>query len=233
MKRAAEVGVGLMCKPPRPGQSKTRLAAAIGDAAAATLSRAFLADTAATLRRAAASSALLTKAYYRPVDAGTEIAAVIGGDWPLAFCDAGDLGASMLEALGDLLSLAPAGAMIVGSDLPTLPESHIRAAAAHLRAADANTVVIGPSFDGGYYLIGVRSLAAAAPLLAPMAWSTRNVLAETRQRARRHGLRLVEIDCWHDVDEVGDLALIGRDAAAPASATRAALERLGGLNADG
>ncbi len=222
------VGIGLMCKPPRPGTSKTRLARTLGHDAAAALARAFLLDTAAMLSRASVSHNLVKKAYFRPADAGSEIAAVIGADWPLAFCDAGDLGASMREALGDLLRLAPAGAIIIGSDVPTLPESRIAEAAACLRAGDERTAVIGPSADGGYYLIGVRSVSATAPLLEPMLWSTPEVLVETRRRARRSDIRLVEIGAWYDVDEAKDLDAIAADAAATGSATRAVLAQLRG-----
>lgn len=225
------IGVGLMCKPPRPGTSKTRLAAALGHDAAALLARAFLMDTASMLARACISHDLVRKAYFRPADAAEEIAAIIGSDWPLAYCDAGDLGASMLEALEDLLRLAPAGAMIVGSDMPTLPERLIADAAACLRAGDERTAVIGPSADGGYYLIGIRA-SAAAPLLEPMTWSTPGVLSETRRRADLNGIRLVEIGGWYDIDEAGDLDNLAGDAAALAPATRAAMAQLRGSRQD-
>jgi uncharacterized protein len=228
---APPIGIGLMCKPPRPGASKTRLAATMGADAAASLARAFLIDTAAMLSRASIAHGLMKKAYYRPADAGDEIGAIIGADWPLAFCDAGDLGASMLEALEDLLRLTPAGAILIGSDLPTLPESHIAQAAALLRAGNDRTAVIGPSADGGYYLIGIRGR-AAAPLLDPMVWSTPDVLAETHRRAGRHGIDLVEIGGWYDIDEAQDLSRLAGDNAGCAAATRAALAKLLGAQTD-
>jgi uncharacterized protein len=231
MSAAPPIGIGLMCKPPRPGASKTRLAAMLGADAAASLARAFLDDTAAMLSRACAAHTLVKKAYFRPADAADEIAAIIGADWPLAFCDAGDLGASMLEALEDLLRLTPAGAIIVGSDLPTLPEHLIADAAGRLRAGDERTAVIGPSADGGYFLIGIRGK-AAAPLLQPMVWSTPEVLAETRRRAQRNGIRLVEVGAWYDIDEAQDLERLARDAAS-ASATRTALAQLRAPEAQG
>jgi uncharacterized protein len=222
----APIGIGLMCKPPRPGTSKTRLAATLGHEAAAALAHAFLKDTAALVTRACISHHLVKKAYFRPVDASDEISAIIGSDWPLAFCDAGDLGASMYEALEDLLRFTPAGAIIIGSDLPTLPEYRIAEAAACLRAADERAAVVGPSADGGYYLIGIKG-AAAAPLLEPMAWSTPDVLEQTRHRAQQSGIHLMEVGPWYDIDEAEDLARIPKDPTAIASATRAALARLG------
>jgi hypothetical protein len=226
MTSRAAIGIGLMCKPPRPGASKTRLAATLGATAAAALARAFLIDTAATITDVARADGLVRKAFFRPSDAGAEIRDIIGPEWPLAVCDAGDLGASMREALEDLLIEAPAGAIVIGADLPDLPASAIARAAAALRAGDARTVVAGPTADGGYYLIGLKDM-RAAPLLAPMAWSTPTVMAETRRRAAAHDLHLVEIEPWHDIDEAADLARIASAPRGAASATRAALGVLG------
>ena len=62
----ARIGLGLMCKPPRPGATKTRLARSVGSAQAARLSRAFLIDCASTARDAADRAGLATVAFYRP-----------------------------------------------------------------------------------------------------------------------------------------------------------------------
>lgn len=220
------IGIGLMCKPPRPGTAKTRLAATLGPEVAAELAHAFLEDTAATVASISAKQALVRHAYYRPRDAAGEITAIIGPDWPQSFCDAGDLGASMRKALGDLLKRTPHGAMIIGSDLPTLPPDHLIEAAHHLRVSDEHTAVIGPSADGGYYLIGVRST-EAWPLFEPMAWSTPDVLSETRKRAKQCGIRLIEINPWYDIDEVDDLARLQADHLLRTTATRHVISRLG------
>jgi uncharacterized protein len=130
----------------------------------------------------------------------------------------------MLEGLQNLLARAPGGAIVIGSDLPTLPAENILRAADLLRAGDKRTVVLGPSEDGGYHLIGIRGL-AAAPLFAPMAWSTPGVCAETRRRAAAHGLTLRETGTWFDIDDGADL---DRLAVPPdgARATRAAIRAL-------
>lgn len=199
------VGLGLMCKPPRPGASKTRLAAAIGDEAAAQLSAAFLRDAAAVCLEAAAQAGLGLLACYRPADAEDELGAILGPRWPLRLADQGDLGASMLEVLRDLLSRHPAGAMVMGADAPLLGAQTLAAAAAHLREGDERAVVIVPAADGGYCLIGVRSAERAAPLFAPMTWSTSGVLAETLRRADAAGLRVTLLPEHRDIDEAADL----------------------------
>lgn len=230
---ASPLGFGLMCKPPRPGQSKTRLAARIGDAQASRLARAFLADSADKVAGLAGAANLRLTAFYRPEDAAEEIAEIIGPAWPCVFCDAEDLGAAMLAALAQLLRENPAGAIIMGADLPTLPPEYITAAATLLRQGDARSGVIGPSADGGYYLIGIKSL-EVAPLFAPMAWSMPDVLAQTKARAKENGITLHELPQWRDIDEADDLDWLAAALEEPGSqesgrcaqATRAALDSL-------
>jgi rSAM/selenodomain-associated transferase 1 len=230
------IGLGLMCKPPRPGATKTRLAATIGAAAAARLSRAFLEDCAGAALAAAGSSRLEPVAFYRPADAAAELGAVLGPAWLLQHADAGDLGATMLDALRRLLLRCPGGAMVMGADMPMIAAGAIAAAARILRQGDERSVVIIPSDDGGYCLIGVRSAAAAAPLFAPMVWSTSGVLEETLRRAQHAGLDPHLLPAERDIDEAADLdwlrAELGR-VAGLAPATRRALASVAQTVADG
>lgn len=222
---AATVALGLMAKPPRPGLAKTRLAAGIGPEAAAAFARAFLLDTARVLEAAATAGTLACQVLFRPDDAADELAALLARDWPLVPCDQGDLGATMWWALGGLLAQHPAGAMIMGADLPLVPPGVLVEAAAILRRGGPLDVVVMPTVDGGYGLIGVTSQ-AAAPLFAPQAWSTPAVLDETLRRAAANGLTVHRLPEQHDIDEADDLVWLRRAlAAAPdaAPATRAAL----------
>jgi rSAM/selenodomain-associated transferase 1 len=197
----APIGLGLMCKPPRPGFSKTRLAASIGAQAAARLSRAFLEDAAYSAQDAACRAGIEFQAFFRPADARREIAAILGPQWPLAFADAGDLGATMIEALGACLERCPAGAMIIGADVPLMGADILAEAAACLRRSDPSGLVIVPSVDGGYCLLGVRSLETAATLCAPMEWSTPTVLDETLRRASAANLTVRLFPPQRDIDD--------------------------------
>jgi rSAM/selenodomain-associated transferase 1 len=230
----ARIGLGLMCKPPRPGATKTRLAAGIGSFAAARLSGAFLQDCAATALAATGRCGLDPIAFYRPADAGEELVAILGPRWRVVCADSGELGATMLDVLRVLLARYPAGAMVMGADMPLITVEAIAAAALALREGDERSVAIIPSNDGGYCLIGVRSVTATAPLFAPMAWSTATVLDETLRRARHHGLAVTLLPPQHDIDELADLDWLKRELhtqpeAAPA--TRAALASLDGETA--
>lgn len=232
----ATLGLGLMCKPPRPGATKTRLAASVGATVAARLSRAFLADCAQVALEAADLCQLETIAFYRPADGGHDVGEVLGPGWPLVHADADDLGATMLDVLRQLLKISPAGAMIMGVDVPLISGADIMEAACSLREGDLHSVVIIPSVDGGYCLIGVRSPEIAAPLFAPMAWSTSTVLDETLARAAASGLKTTVLPPQRDIDDINDLDWLRerlRTMSDGAEATRVALAAMMEANAHG
>lgn len=223
------LGFGLMCKAPRPGLAKTRLAPSIGADAAASLARAMLSDCAETVSSAAASLPLELVGFYRPRDAGHDLRAIFGRRWDLRFADAGDLGATMSLALRALVSRNPDGALIMGADVPLMSAADVLAAGHRLHEAPAKSVVIVPSLDGGYCLIGVKDAHAAAPLFAPMPWGTHQVLRETLRRAEATGLHVELLPPQRDVDEPHDLAWLRTELAlhpARARHTRDALARL-------
>ncbi len=124
-----------------------------------------------------------------------------------------------------------ARAVVIGTDHPTLPSAHVRAAFARLDAPDA--VTLGPSADGGYYLLGLRRAAAdraCAAAFAGMTFSHEAVYAQTRARLDAAGLRPVALPAWYDVDTPAALVRLVRalacHAAPAAPRTRAALRRL-------
>ncbi|MFO0295389.1 MAG: DUF2064 domain-containing protein [Rhodospirillales bacterium] len=220
------IGLGLMCKPPRPGATKTRLARSVGDAAAARLSRAFLMDSARAAEDAARCAGLEMVAFYRPADAAAELAAILGPRWDLVHADAGDLGATLGAALGLLLARCPDGALLMGADVPLIGSATIAAAARTLRGGGTRDVALVPSPDGGYCLIGARCAHAATPLFAPMAWGGPDVLAETLRRADAHRLKMRLLAPVRDIDDGDDLAWLRAELKTrpdDAPATRAAL----------
>jgi glycosyltransferase A (GT-A) superfamily protein (DUF2064 family) len=150
----------------------------------------------------------------------------------------GDTHVRLLEqsanGLGDALAYAferhfAAGfdtAILIGSDNPTLSVEPVKHAHAALQGgAD---LAIGPTVDGGYYLIGMRQLHLG--VFEDINWSTPLVYAETLDRARSLGLRVHSVAEWYDVDEPGDLDRLSRELAeGPATLarhTRLVLERL-------
>jgi rSAM/selenodomain-associated transferase 1 len=110
-----------------------------------------------------------------------------------------DLGARMAAALRAALEEA-AGAIVIGSDCPSLTADDLRRAAAALAAHDA---VLGPAEDGGYVLVGLRRSLPA--LFDDIEWGTSSVLEQTRARLRAAGAGWFEIETRWDVDRPQDL----------------------------
>lgn len=223
------IGLGLMCKPPRPGVSKTRLAQGIGHGAAAELSAALLRDCADTVRAAAQCTPLEPVAFYRPRDANAEVRALLGPAWSIEYADAGDLGTTMREIFERLLAACPNGAMIMGADIPLMAPQVIMDTARAIKDGDTGDVVIGPTADGGYCLIGLKTITAAEELFRNMVWSTESVLDETLRRAKRAGLRVTLSATQRDIDNLDDLVWLQQSIPMfpdRATHTRAALHTL-------
>jgi uncharacterized protein len=93
---------------------------------------------------------------------------------------------------------------IVGSDVPTLPEATLNAALQAMRDAE---MVIGPTLDGGYYLIGFDHAAwpRAASLFDDVEWSTDTVFRTTIDRAANAGLDMRVLPGWYDIDTIDDV----------------------------
>jgi len=204
MDTAHPIGVGLLTKLPRPGFSKTRLARHIGDESATRLAAAFLSDVAAIVAEVGRDPGVSPFVFYRPEGAEREMAALLPSGLPLVLQSGEELGTTMLAALRHMLAACPGGAILIGSDLPTLPVRVLREAVAALRLG-GERAVFGPSVDGGYYLVGMTS-DRPAPLLAPLPWSTSDVMRLTRERAQKVKIEIVEVGTWFDVDDYDDLA---------------------------
>lgn len=109
-----------------------------------------------------------------------------------------DLGERMFRALASGLAECRR-AIIVGSDCPSVDAGYIEAA---LAALEHHDVVLGPSDDGGYVLIGARALAPG--MLAGIAWGSDQALAQTLERVTGQGLEVALLEPRWDVDEPGD-----------------------------
>lgn len=213
-----------MCKPPQAGLSKTRLAAHVGVDRAADLAAAFLADAVATIEAVARESDVALFVFFKPAGAEDALRQFTPTTIPLVLQDGPDLGAAMFSALRHMLGVCPGGAILIGSDLPTLPVAHVIEAARRLRVMD-DGAVFGPASDGGYYLVGIKSV-RQAPLFEDIVWSTANVMCETRHRAAQNGIPVEMVPEWYDVDDRSSLARLEEDLRSseaclgPATATR-------------
>jgi len=211
------VAVAIMAKAPRPGTVKTRLCPPLLPTEAAALYRSFLVDKIAAVGALVGARPVIA---YTPADARSEFAELAPA-FSLVAQHGDDLGARLHATLAGLLADGHAGAIAVDSDTPTLPRAFMQQAV-HCLSRPGPDVVLGPTEDGGYYLIGVRR--AHPELFDAMPWSTSAVLDVTRHRAARIGLRATCLPPWFDVDTPEDLDQLRKtlreDAATPASETR-------------
>ena len=219
MPRNRGTRVGLMTRAPRPGQSKTRLAAVIGVELAADFARAVLLDVSDAL---AASEDWQMTLFVEPASAANELAALtaVADTVPQ---EPGSIGARMHGVVTMLRGRGSGAVVVVGSDIPLLGPPQIAAA---LRALSANDLVFGPARDGGYYLLAVAAEFAMdlTPLFddAAILWSTSAVLSASIAVAEANGWRVGLIEPLTDVDTAADIANLRAELTAePESGPRA------------
>lgn len=209
------ITLGVFAKHWTPSATKTRLAASIGDLAAAEASRCFLE---ATLRRLgsphfAPSSFTLAYSPAEQREAFERLAAEVNGDWFVAPQSAGDLGARMQRYFEAALQ-ATRSALLVGSDSPHLPIDAVDEAIRWLgEPGDGPRLVLGPTEDGGYWLIGARG--GLPPIFEAMPWSDPALLEKTLARLAdagwREGTDYRLLPRWYDVDDLDDLERLRRE----------------------
>jgi rSAM/selenodomain-associated transferase 1 len=224
----------VMAREPVPGQTKTRLAGELGAEGAAHLQAALALDLcerlAGSFEMTVAVDANPGSAYFQDLAARTGAKLVPQGS--------GDLGARMARALEACLRAGDPAALLIGTDLPALPEGHLIAAAERLKT---HALVLGPAADGGYYAVGASRAAlirwddVVDRLFSGIAWGGPSVLHDTLVRAREPGapLDVALAPAWYDVDEARDLLPLVRHLASGAAPelprTRALLSEWGRL----
>ena len=195
----------IFAKNPMPHQVKTRLIPQLSPEQAARLYRAFLMDWCETLAALPNVARIIA---YTPPESRPDLQALIGKD-AIYMPQVGDnLGERLVSATQWAAEQGYPKILIVGSDSPTLPLSFVSQAMATLNSRD---VVLGPSMDGGYYLIGFSSanLAKTVPFVfEDIAWSTESVFQQTIDRVHSTGATLGLLPPWYDVDTPADVAFL-------------------------
>lgn len=181
----------VFAKAPRPGAVKTRLQPRLTPAAAAALHTTFVRVVFDSLQPLAglADIRLMTDV---STDAWPEITV------PRRLQREGNLGLRLFHALSESLDEGAPQAMVLGSDSPTLPITHVQAL---LQAT--SDVALGPTEDGGYYGIACRRTYPA--MFDNVRWSTAHACSDTVQAATAAGLTVSLGPLWWDVDEPADL----------------------------
>ena len=187
--------IAVFAKAPQAGAVKTRLIPALGAAGAARLARGLALNAVRLGAHFAPQDVTLWCApdaqhrFFRALHARSTVAVrnQIGAD----------LGARMAHAFAD----RPGPLLLIGTDCPALCMEHLIAAKVALR--NGNDAVFIPADDGGYVLVGLHR--AQPRLFEDIAWGSRHVMAQTRERLRETGLRWSEPLTLWDVDEPADL----------------------------
>jgi rSAM/selenodomain-associated transferase 1 len=192
-----------MAKAPRPGRVKTRLSPPLTPEEASALNACFVRDTVASLGAACATESADWVISYTPVGEETAFLGILP-DGSLLLPQRGDgFGERLLHTAEDLFACGYSAVCLIDSDSPTVPTGEF-ARAARLLLDGSKCAVLGPSEDGGYYLLGLQE--PIARLFEGIAWSTDVVTRQTMERAVEVGLPIEALQPWYDVDDAVSLA---------------------------
>ena len=200
----------MMAKKPTPGSTKTRLTPLLTCEAAAALYECFLLDA---LELARSVPGVIPRVAVFPPDALKYFDRIAPGVEPVP-----QVGDSLSERLCNVLTRSLEDGfdrvVAINSDSPTLPPSLVTEAFERLDD-DAVDVVLGPTDDGGYYLIGWKR--PYPDLVLGVTMSTPHVLRDTLELADVSGVSISLLEAWYDVDEPSDLERLRHDMAAAAT----------------
>jgi len=196
--------IAVMAKASAAGRTKTRLVPPLTFDEAAAFNTAFLRDVADNIVAAAEHQPIAGYVAFGPP--GPQSAAffrnVLPSNFGLLEAWHADFGRCLYSAIDQMLDRGHRSAVVLNSDSPTLPTALLVHTAA-LLAEPGDHAVLGPSVDGGYYLLGVKH--RHRRLFEDIAWSTERVAEQTMQRAHEIGLRVHVLPEWYDVDDVDTL----------------------------
>lgn len=193
----------IFAKEPKKGKVKTRLQEYLTKNLCLNLYKAFLRDTLALAEKISCEHKILA---YDSHGKNPRYLKKIA-PWYTFYKQKGEcLGERMHNAFIFAKDAGASKIVIIGSDAPTLPASSIKKAFGLLGRAD---LVLGPSLDGGYYLIGLKS--PRAGLFKDIAWSSPAVFKDTLKNARKFKQSVALLDKRYDIDEVKDLLRLKND----------------------
>jgi uncharacterized protein len=195
--------LAVMTKAPQAGRVKTRLTPPLTPEEAASLNTCFLRDTAAAISEAVNGGKAQGVGVYTPVGAESAYSEILPRDFILVPQRGDKFGERLLAATDDLLQLGFAAVCLIDSDSPTVPAIAFSQAVEYLSRPE-DSLVLGPSDDGGYYLIGLRK--PHHELFDRIDWSTERVLEQTIAAAHEIDLPVHLLPVWYDIDDRTTLA---------------------------
>jgi len=203
MNEVSENCILFFVKHPASGRVKSRLAEHIGQGSATDLYKSFVADILTTLHTLNVNF----KIVFYPPDAEKKIQQWLGEGYSYIRQTGKDLGQRMKNAFLQAFSDGFDKVVLIGSDIPDLPAEYLELA---FKALETNGVVVGPSSDGGYYLIGFAKEAFLPDVFEGITWSSADVFEQTLNILKKHKQRVYLLPQWHDVDTLTNLKSLVR-----------------------
>lgn len=204
--------LAVMTKAPQAGQVKTRLVPPLTPNEAAELNKCFLRDTTAAISQIynsrpmggaeAATTTACGVAVYTPSGAESAYIDILPADFVLLPQRGVSFGERLYFATVDLFQCGFESVCLIDSDSPTVPVENF-AQAVKLLQRLGERIVLGPSDDGGYYLIGLKK--PHREVFERIDWSTERVLDQTVRRAAESGLEVEFLPTGYDVDDAAAL----------------------------
>ncbi len=199
----ARCGIAIMAKASTPGRTKTRLVPPLTFAEAAALNTAFLQDIAENVLQAGRHSEIAGYVAFAPHGSEDFFRSILPPTIGLIDACLPTFGDCLLHTVEHLLARGHQSAVVLNSDSPTLPTALLIETTEAL-ARPGERAVLGPSSDGGYYLLGIKT--AHRRLFEDITWSTERVAEQTRERAREIKLDVHTLPVWYDVDDAEGLS---------------------------
>ena len=194
--------LAVMTKAPQAGQVKTRLIPPLTPDEAAELNKCFLRDTTAAISGVTIHNDASGIAVYTPSGTESTYVDILPRDFSLLPQRGVGFGERLCSAAEDLFRCGFDSVCLIDSDSPTVPAENFSKAIEFLKTCSAR-IVLGPSDDGGYYLIGVKK--PRRELFERIDWSTERVFDQTMRRAREIGLEVKLLPPGYDIDDAASL----------------------------
>src|SRR6476660_836668 len=200
--------LAIMTKAPQAGQVKTHLVPPLKPDEAAELNRFFLRDKTRTIANSTRPQYACGIAVYTGIGSESAYADILPDNFRLLPQRGDRFGERLYFAVLDLFKCGFESVCLIDSDSPTVPAANF-AEAVELLSTTEDRVVLGPSDDGGYYLIGVNK--PHRHLFEQIDWSTERVLKQTMLRATEIGLEVKLLPAGYDVDDGASLRRLSNE----------------------
>jgi uncharacterized protein len=189
----------IFIRAPEKGKVKTRLARSLDEESVLDFYRGVVEKILDTT----CVSGIIPVICFCPEDKETLVKDWLGSTYDYVPQKGEDLGERMSHALACAFENGAEKAVLIGSDFPDILPGHLKSAFLNLGENDA---VIGPSLDGGYWLIGFTQKGFRRSVFEDIQWSTKTVFQDTVLKCESSGLLVKILTVLRDIDTIEDLA---------------------------